>query len=154
MWDKHPSARVVMLALQLPALILLLRPIPMNPATFADREIIAPAKVAAILDRACRDCHSDHTRWPWYSRLPGLASMVQLDVRRGRKYLNFSEWQIRIEQGPEETSNELAEVCIQVTHGDMPPFRYMALHPGSALTSMDIRTLCAWSAASSPAISP
>lgn len=55
------------------------------------REIAAPARIEALLIRACYDCHSNRTRWPWYSRVAPVSWLVARDVTLGRKELNFSE---------------------------------------------------------------
>ncbi len=55
-------------------------------------EVEAPADVHAILERACYDCHSNRTRWPWYSSVAPVSWLVARDVRRGRKELNFTDW--------------------------------------------------------------
>jgi len=49
-------------------------------------------QVAGILDRACADCHSNKTRWPWYSHVAPVSWFVIDHVNHGRSHLNFSEW--------------------------------------------------------------
>ena len=61
-----------------------------SPPVTAD--IAAPANVRAVLKRACYDCHSNETTWPWYSRVAPVSWLVARDVREGRKELNFSDW--------------------------------------------------------------
>src|SRR5277367_851530 len=64
--------------------------LPGNPPT--DGTIDAPPEVQATLRRACFDCHSNETRWPWYSRVAPGAWLAAHDVTLGRKEINFSEW--------------------------------------------------------------
>src|SRR6185436_12929985 len=52
----------------------------------------APAPVDAILRRACYDCHSNESRWPWYGYVAPVSWLVADDVKQGRKHLNFSDW--------------------------------------------------------------
>jgi hypothetical protein len=54
--------------------------------------ILAPAPVMSTLRRACFDCHSNETRWPWYSTLPIASWLVEGDVKEGRGQINFSRW--------------------------------------------------------------
>ena len=54
--------------------------------------ILAPAPVMSTLRRACFDCHSNETRWPWYSALPIASWLVEGDVKEGRGQINFSRW--------------------------------------------------------------
>ena len=88
------------------------RPARTNPAIDPQRELRSnlpvDTHVAATLARACNDCHSNRTVWPWYSHLAPSSWLVVSDVNRGRKALNFSEWSIyRVEQQQEH----LREIC-------------------------------------------
>jgi len=57
-------------------------------------EVDAPPAVMEILKRACYDCHSNETRWPWYSRIAPASWFLASHVRKGRGDLNFSDWPI------------------------------------------------------------
>src|SRR5262245_38690457 len=74
----------------------LVRPERANPATDASREIQAHVGTAsglvAVLDRACRDCHSNGTVWPWYTQIAPVSWLMAYGVTKGRKAVNFSEW--------------------------------------------------------------
>lgn len=69
--------------------------------------------------RACYDCHSNDTVWPWYSNVAPISWLVQRDVDQGRKELNFSEWDRR--------QKEARESAKAVRKGEMPPWFYAAL---------------------------
>jgi hypothetical protein len=121
------------------------RPERSNPPVDAAKTLHAGGRVtgevAAILDRACRDCHSNETRWPWYSHVAPVSWLVARDVRVGRKELSFSTWG---DYKPEKRLDKLDEMCKQVREGEMPQFPYPLMHPGSRLTDADTETLCAW----------
>ena len=74
----------------------LVRPTRTNPATDVSRTIQAhvgtESGLVAVLDRACGDCHSNNTVWPWYTRLAPLSWLMVRGVEEGRKAANFSEW--------------------------------------------------------------
>src|SRR5262249_44750216 len=74
----------------------LVRPERANPPTDARRTIQAHVGTAsglvAILDRSCRDCHSNATVWPWYTQVAPLSWLMARGVAEGRKAVNFSEW--------------------------------------------------------------
>ena len=72
----------------------------------------------AVIGRACSDCHSNHTVWPWYSRISPVSWLVARDVKEGRAKLNFSQWNI---YSPEMTRIKLGEICEEVKKGEMPP---------------------------------
>lgn len=76
--------------------------------------------------RACFDCHSNETRWPWYSHVAPISWGVQWDVEEGRRILNFSEWDRPYEEAPESADT--------VIEGEMPPWYYAIMHPPSKLS--------------------
>jgi len=51
-----------------------------------------PANVKTILDKACMDCHSNNTRYPWYASIQPLAWWLADHVKDGKKHLNFDEY--------------------------------------------------------------
>ena len=65
-------------------------------------EIKAPGDVKPLLERACYDCHSNQTVWPWYSRIAPGSWLMHRDVIEGRKELNFSEWASLYPRAPAE----------------------------------------------------
>jgi hypothetical protein len=85
-----------------------------------------------LAQRACFDCHSNQTVWPWYDRLPVSSWLAVFDTVRGRRSLNFSEWQAG------GRSREVAEV---IQRGSMPPSIYTLLHPNAILTAQEKQQL-------------
>ncbi len=79
--------------------------------------------------RACFDCHSNETVWPWYANVAPVSWLVQSDVQEGRHHLNFSEWG----QGrrKDENAKKIEEA---VSEGEMPPFQYRLMHPEARLS--------------------
>ncbi|MDQ2921381.1 MAG: heme-binding domain-containing protein [Acidobacteriota bacterium] len=98
-------------------------------------------QVASIIDRSCGDCHSNKTRWPWYSNVAPVSWFVIDHVNQGRSRLNFSEWG-RYNQ--REAEGMLSQICKEVKSGGMPLSSYTPLHPGSRLSVDDVKTLCDW----------
>ena len=85
----------------------------------------------ALADRACFDCHSGSTRWPWYASIAPVAWIVD----EGRAALDFSRW-----DRPFEEAEEAGEV---VREGAMPPGYYLALHPEARLSTVERDALAA-----------
>jgi hypothetical protein len=83
--------------------------------------------------RACFDCHSNETRWPWYSHVAPISWLVQRDVDEGREALNFS----RFDQ-PQKEAGEAAEETVE---GSMPPWFYLPTHPTARLTAAEQQEL-------------
>ena len=98
-------------------------------------------EIGRLLRRACYDCHSNETRWPWYSRVAPVSWLVNKDVESGRKALNFSRWSPR----PEVGASMLAAACAGLKQARMPKFPYTVLHPEARLSASEIDTFCKWS---------
>lgn len=116
-----------------------------NPAADASQSIdtrlhVTP-KVTAIIERSCSDCHSNKTRWPWYSSVAPVSWFVIDHVNHGRSHLNFSEWGRYTQR---DVDGLLKQICQEVKAGAMPLSTYTPLHPGSKLSAEDVKTLCAW----------
>lgn len=111
-----------------------------NPPVTADLK--EPAEVKEILQRACYDCHSNETKWPFYSYVAPFSWLTVKDVEEGREELNFSNWQ-RI--SPVKQAKIKKEVWKEVDKGDMPLWFYMPLHPGAKLSAEDKDILRKWS---------
>jgi hypothetical protein len=96
-----------------------------NPPTIVEPAWDSP-RTRELAVRACFDCHSNHTRWPWYANVAPFSWAVQLDVEAARSVINFSEWNRRY---------ELAGYAGRRTStGMMPPQKYRMAHPEADLT--------------------
>lgn len=119
-----------------------------NPAVDATKTIQAatavPPAVTAIMTRACYDCHSHQTQWPWYSHVAPVSWFVIGHVNDGRRHLNFSEWAT---YEPKRLKRKLEEIKEEVEDGAMPLKSYLPLHPSAKLSVEDIQTLSAWTVA-------
>mgnify|MGYP001305427809 FL=1 len=110
-----------------------------NPEIAGD--VAATPKIAAIFKRACYDCHSNETRWPWYSYLALLSWWIERDVELGRKELNFSEWGSYY---PATKMRKLHWLDRTLHQENMPPWSYRMLHPQAALNQADLMLLEQW----------
>jgi cytochrome c551/c552 len=101
-----------------------------NPPVVKEPRWVNP-ETRLLAKRACFDCHSNETTWPWYSNVAPVSWLVQKDVEEARSFLNFSEW-----QGAE--ADEIGEV---IYNGIMPPPQYMPMHPEAKLSDAEKKTL-------------
>ena len=111
-----------------------------NPPVEA--EVPASEEVRSILRRACYDCHSNETQWPWYSRVAPVSWLVTHDVAEGREKLNFSTWNRLSTKKQVEALHESWE---EVEEGEMPPWFYLPPHPDAHLSTRDRAALRDWS---------
>ncbi len=103
-----------------------------NPATIQEPAWDSP-QTKDLVHRACFDCHSNQTTWPWYSNVAPISWLLQRDVNGGRSHLNFTEW-----DRPQKHAKDVAE---QVKEGEMPPWFYRPMHPASKLTDAEKQAL-------------
>jgi hypothetical protein len=113
-----------------------------------ETEVPAPPEVRAVLRRACYDCHSHETRWPWYSRVAPASWLIGHDVREGREELNFSTWNRLASKKQVKAMQESWE---EVEEGEMPPWFYLPPHPEARLSPEDREVLRAWARSAGPA---
>lgn len=113
--------------------------------TGLQRALLAGARVdgrvLSIINRSCRDCHSEQTSHPWYSYVAPISWIVQRDVQQGREHLNFSSWP---EYSIVRRERALSEIANQVADGDMPLRLYTLVHPSAKLTEWDVSAVFAW----------
>ena len=95
----------------------------------------ADAQTRALAVRACYDCHSNETAWPWYSHVAPLSWLAQRDVDEGRRKLNFSEW-----DRPQKEARESAKT---VRKGEMPPWFYTLIQRDARLGAAEAQALIA-----------
>lgn len=80
-----------------------------------------------LFRRACSNCHSNETIWPWYSSVAPLSWIISLDVKVGRSKFNVSEW-------GRTGKNDGDEAAAETRNGKMPPWFYLPAHPEAKLT--------------------
>lgn len=104
-----------------------------NPAIQAEPEWDSP-KTKQLFDRACADCHSHTTNWPWYSNVAPLSWIISDHVTEGREHFNVSAWGVQKENEGEEAAEEVEE-------GEMPIFGYTLTHPEARLSKKEKQLL-------------
>ncbi|HYN98713.1 MAG TPA: heme-binding domain-containing protein [Actinomycetota bacterium] len=103
-----------------------------NPPVAREPDWDSPA-TADLAERACFDCHSNETEWPWYSYVAPASWFVYRDVVAGREELNFSEMG--------RAGNETDKAAESVEDAEMPPFRYVINHPEARLDDQERQAL-------------
>jgi Haem-binding domain len=88
------------------------------------------ARTEQVMRGACMDCHSNLTKWPWYSNVAPISWLVQNDVDGGRRKLNLST------EAP-----EVDEMIETIREGSMPPLQYKPAHPGGRLSDKEKQDL-------------
>jgi len=106
-----------------------------------EHDVQAPPQIESILRRACYDCHSHETAWPWYSRFAPISWWLVDHVDHARGDLNFSDWPVL---DFEARSLALRDIEKQVASGEMPLWSYKLLHPDARLSDADREAIVDW----------
>ncbi|MBK8430139.1 MAG: heme-binding domain-containing protein [Chloroflexi bacterium] len=104
-----------------------------NPPVLGEPNWDSP-ETRELFYRACGDCHTNETVWPWYSNIAPVSWLVQHDVDEGRHELNLSEWGYIANKEADESSEAIEE-------GEMPMPVYLITHPEARLTEAEKEAL-------------
>ncbi len=113
-----------------------------NPPIQGD--VGATPEISALLHRACYNCHSNETVWPWYSNVAPVSWLLASDVSEGREKLNFSAWSIYDAGLKSKKLNKIAE---ETGGGGMPPWYYTMVHPEARLSAAEREKIRNWTQA-------
>jgi len=105
------------------------------------KHFTVPDDVNQILKKACNDCHSNNTIYPWYMNIQPVGWWMADHVKDGKKELNFSEFG---SYTPKRQHHKLEEVVDQVKEGEMPLDSYTWMHKEAVLTTQEKTLLVNW----------
>ncbi|MBI1185460.1 cytochrome C [bacterium] len=113
-----------------------------NPDTVVENQFTVvenpPAEVADIMQRACYDCHSNETKYPWYTNVAPVSWIIKNHINEGRHEMNFSEWGTYTNS---RRHHKLEECLEEVAKGEMPLRGYVVWHDEALLTPQDTAIL-------------
>lgn len=107
---------------------------------------VVPDSVAAILEVACNDCHTNLTKYPWYAEIQPTAWWLNNHVVDGKRHLNFSEFTKR----PIAIQNHKFEETIEMVKEKempLPSYTWLGLHAKAKLNDDQRETLVNWAQA-------
>ncbi len=110
-------------------------------ANFIGKKYAVPENVGGILRKACYDCHSNSTVYPWYAYIQPVGFWLDDHVNEGKKELNFSDF---LSYSPKKARNKMDKVAEEVKEGGMPLDRYTWLHTNAKLTQDERGQLTTW----------
>ena len=103
--------------------------------------ITVPDNIKNILAKACNDCHSNNTRYPWYSHVQPVHWWMNNHVRDGKRHLNFDEYSNRPLRFQYDAMEEITD---EIEEGEMPLDSYTWMHPDARLTEVEKKELIDW----------
>lgn len=137
--------RAVLILFVLLVLIQFIRPARNLSAATSPNDITqiyrVPEPVKVLLSKACNDCHSNNTHYPWYTNVQPVGLWLQHHVNEGKHELNFSEFGA---YPAKRQYHKLEEVAKQVKHDEMPLSSYLWVHSDAKLSDADKQLLINW----------
>jgi len=101
-----------------------------------------PANVDSLLIIACKDCHSNNTRYPWYNNFQPIAWYLANHVKDGKRSFNLNEFAT---YPVARQYDKIEEIKKQIDSGDMPLSSYTIIHRDAILTDAEKNTIITWS---------
>jgi len=114
---------------------------PINQAQDIINATNAPVEITSILKTSCYDCHSNETKYPWYTNIAPVSWLIAKHRNEGRKHLNFSIWTT---YDTEKKIKKLQESDEVIGNGEMPMSVYILQHSDAKLTPESKKTLLNW----------
>jgi hypothetical protein len=110
-----------------------------------------PANVQGLLQRACYDCHSNHTHYPWYANVQPVSWWLTSHVNDGKRHLDFSAFGAYTAK---RAASKLGEISDEVSQHSMPLASYTLMHPEARLTAAEIKLITDWADALHDELAP
>jgi len=104
-----------------------------NPKVMAEPKWDS-VKTKELFMRGCADCHSNETKWPWYSNIAPISWSIYHHVEEGREHFNVSMWDIQKKNDGDESAKELEK-------GEMPLASYLIAHPEARFSKEETQVL-------------
>ena len=100
-----------------------------------------PEDVKSILAKACNDCHSNNTNYPWYSNFQPVLWWLDKHIKDGKKELNYDEYTSR---SLRYQFHKMEETIEMVKEGEMPLNSYTWIHKDAKLSPEERSKLTNW----------
>jgi len=137
--------RILIIAIGLLIIIQLIRPERnISSASFPNdisTQYVVPANVKQVLEKACDDCHSNNTNYPWYTNIQPVGWWLQYHVNEGKRELNFNEF---VGYPLKKQDHKMEELIKTVKEGEMPINSYTWTHKNAKLSEQEKELLLNW----------
>lgn len=104
-----------------------------NPPIMSEVQWDSP-RTQELFNRACADCHSNETKYPWYSDIAPVSWLIAHDIEEGREKMNVSMIGV-------QKKNKLKDAADEVKEGEMPIPPYLIAHPEARLSDAEKQEL-------------
>jgi hypothetical protein len=107
------------------------------------------SEVNNILQKACNDCHSNNSYYPWYTNIQPFGMWIQDHIDEGKSELNFSEFKTYTAKRQAKKMHEIEDM---IEENEMPLYSYTIIHRNAKLTAIEKQQLIAWAKAFQPTV--
>jgi hypothetical protein len=100
-----------------------------------------PQDVKSILDRACNDCHTNKTVYPWYAEIQPVGWWLDNHITEGKRHINlnnFASMRVALQK------KRMEEIMEQIKQDEMPLSSYTLIHRNAELSEADKQTMYSW----------
>jgi hypothetical protein len=136
--------KVVLVIVVIIGLMQFIRPQKNDSADFSKdiaTVVDVPENVQQILKTSCNDCHSNQTKYPWYSEIAPISWFLAQHVNEGKEHLNFSEW---ANYNANQKNHIVKDLQQEMEKQGMPLKSYLIIHKDAVLTATQYQTLLDW----------
>lgn len=143
---KKPTLKKIAVAVMLLLIIIQFFGIEKNSSIAASENAIhnhyrVPPKILGLLKTSCYDCHSNNTKYPWYSNVQPVKWWLASHVSDGKRHLNFDEFNT---YPTKKKLHKLEEVVETINNGEMPLSSYTLIHGNAKLSNADKKEIETW----------
>jgi hypothetical protein len=100
-----------------------------------------PAEVTQVWKKACNDCHSNYSNYPWYTNIQPVGLWMGNHIDEGKEHFNISEFG---NYSPKKQAHKMEEVAEMIEEGEMPLNSYTWMHQDAKLTKEEKEVLVTW----------
>ncbi len=119
-------------------------------ATDFTKVYLVPDSIQLILKKACYDCHSNNSSYPWYSNIQPVAWMMARHISNGKDKLNFSDFGSYTNR---RQISKLKGIANQIKDDEMPIASYKLMHPKARLLEAEKEMIMNWMNATADSLS-
>jgi hypothetical protein len=116
-----------------------------NPRSDSSKDFITvlnpPQEIASILSTSCYDCHSNQSKYPWYTNIAPVSWWIKDHINEAREELNFSVWE---DYSDKRKKHKLEECFEMIEEGEMPLTSYTIIHNKASLNENQKKLLIDW----------
>ncbi len=98
-------------------------------------------ELQGVFKRACNDCHTNNTEYPWYANIQPVAWWLNNHVKDGKRHLNLSEF---MHYSLAKQYHKVEEIAHEVNDGGMPLSSYTLVHTNAKLTAEEKKMISDW----------